>query len=95
MRVTKGELRNLQGEVEDVDEKTALIKSPSLKAPERVPLEYLVKYFKLGDHVKVLSGKYAGETGLITAIDESGDTATILSDMTRESVRIWIFHFCP
>lgn len=89
VRVCKGELLNLRGEVEDVDEKTALIKSASLKQPAKVPLEFLVKYFQLGDHVKVLSGKYAGETGLITSLDDQGDTATLLSDMTNESVRFF------
>ncbi len=45
----------------------------------------LRKFFKTGDHVKVIAGKHEGATGMIVKIQNK--VITLLSDTTREDVR--------
>ena len=49
----------------------------------------LCKYFKPGDHVKVVSGVQEGATGMVVKVD--GHVLIILSDTTKEHVS----KFCP
>jgi hypothetical protein len=44
----------------------------------------LRKFFKTGDHVKVIAGKHEGATGMIVKI--KNNVITLLSDTTREDV---------
>lgn len=44
----------------------------------------LQKYFKTGDHVKVIAGNHEGATGMI--VKNLNNVVTILSDTTREDV---------
>lgn len=37
----------------------------------KLELSYITKFFQIGDQVKILEGKYKGETGLITNIEEA------------------------
>ena len=42
------------------------------------------RYFKMGDHVKVIAGRYEGDTGLIVRVE---DTVVVLfSDLTMHEV---------
>lgn len=45
----------------------------------------LCKYFKPGDHVKVVSGVQEGATGMVVKVE--GHVLIILSDTTKEHVR--------
>ena len=47
----------------------------------------LKKSFKDGDHVKVVSGRYEGETGLIVRIEHN--LAILFSDLTMHEV-CWV-----
>jgi transcription elongation factor SPT5 len=49
-----------------------------------VPARSVRKRFKAGDHVKVMSGQNANETGLVVAVSEN--VVTFLSDMTMQEV---------
>ena len=48
----------------------------------------LRKYFKAGDHVRVIGGRYEGDTGLIVRVEDK--MVILLSDLTMGEVR-WIF----
>lgn len=47
----------------------------------------LRKVFALGDHVKVIEGKHTDQTGLVIKLD--GDSVVLLSDQTKEDVRVF------
>ena len=49
-----------------------------------IPASQLRKYFKLGDHVKVVEGRYQGEVGLVVRVEEN--IAYIFSDLMQEEV---------
>lgn len=54
------------------------------------PLEFqaseLKKHFRNGDHVKVLSGRYEGDTGLIVRIEEN--RVVLFSDLTMHELEV-------
>lgn len=52
-----------------------------------VPVNDLRKVFTAGDHVRITEGKHADETGLVIKID--GDSVVLLSDQTKEDVRVF------
>ena len=54
--------------------------------PLNFPSSELKKFFKVGDHVKVIHGKYEGDTGLILRV--LGKTAILFSDLTMHEVRL-------
>ena len=52
-----------------------------------VPGNDLRKVFAAGDHVRIIEGKHSDETGLVIKID--GDSVVLLSDQTKEDVRVF------
>lgn len=52
-----------------------------------VPANDLRKVFTAGDHVRIIEGKHIDETGLVIKID--GDSVVLLSDQTKEDVRVF------
>ncbi|KAG2735960.1 hypothetical protein G9P44_000050 [Scheffersomyces stipitis] len=52
-----------------------------------VPASDLRKIFNEGDHVRIVEGKHFDETGLVIKID--GDSVVLVSDQTREDVRVF------
>lgn len=46
----------------------------------------LRKYFRNGDHVKVLSGRYEGDTGLIVRVQPN--RVVLISDLTMHEMEI-------
>jgi transcription elongation factor SPT5 len=44
----------------------------------------LRKYFKAGDHVRVVNGRYEGDTGLIVRVEEN--LVILLSDLSMHEV---------
>jgi transcription elongation factor SPT5 len=85
--VVEGDLRNLMGIVEKVDDDSVFIrpKNKDLKGTLTFKDRQLCKFFKTGDHVKVIAGKHEGATGMIVKIQNN--VITLLSDTTREDVR--------
>jgi transcription elongation factor SPT5 len=52
-----------------------------------IPARSVRKRFKPGDHVKVMTGQNADETGLVVSIADN--IVTFLSDMSMQEVRFW------
>ena len=56
----------------------------SLQDPLEFPANELQKHFKVGDHVKVIAGRYEGDTGLIIRVEDNA--AVLFSDLTMHEV---------
>ncbi|XP_020517829.1 putative transcription elongation factor SPT5 homolog 1, partial [Amborella trichopoda] len=87
--VVRGDLKNLMGWVEKVEEESVYIRSniPSFKETLAVNEKELCKYFKPGDHVKVVSGAQEGATGML--VKGEGHVLIISSDTTKEDIRVF------
>ncbi|KAG0463072.1 hypothetical protein HPP92_021548 [Vanilla planifolia] len=87
--VVRGDLKNLKGWVEKVEENTVHIKPEMAGLPKTLAFneKELCKYFKLGDHVKVISGVQDGATGMVVKVD--GHVLIIASDTTKEDIRVF------
>uniref|UniRef100_A0ACD5ZQB5 Uncharacterized protein n=1 Tax=Avena sativa TaxID=4498 RepID=A0ACD5ZQB5_AVESA len=90
--VVKGDLKNLEGWVEKVEDTTVHIKPKISDLPKTLAFneKELCKYFKPGDHVKVVSGVQEGATGMVVKVD--GHVLIILSDTTKEHIRVFADH---
>jgi len=55
-----------------------------------MPLEFMFselrKYFKQGDHVKVVGGRYEGDTGLIVRVEQN--RVVLFSDVTMHELEV-------
>ncbi|XP_042514396.1 putative transcription elongation factor SPT5 homolog 1 [Macadamia integrifolia] len=87
--VVKGDLKNLMGFVEKVDEENIHIRPKMKGLPKTLAVneKELCKYFKPGDHVKVVSGAQEGATGMVVKVD--GHVLYIVSDTTKEDIRVF------
>ncbi|KAG0615572.1 hypothetical protein M758_5G052200 [Ceratodon purpureus] len=87
--VIEGDLRNIMGVVEKVDDDNVYITPKYKDLTETLVLKekQLQKFFKTGDHVKVIAGNHEGATGMIVKVQNS--VITILSDTTREDLRVF------
>lgn len=74
--VTMASLANVEFRPDDVDKFG--------KRLIAVPAGHVRKYFGPGEHVKILAGVFAGETGTITAVHE--DTVSIYSDVVHKEI---------
>uniref|UniRef100_A0A8C4QQR9 Transcription elongation factor SPT5 n=1 Tax=Eptatretus burgeri TaxID=7764 RepID=A0A8C4QQR9_EPTBU len=88
VEVCEGELINLQGQVLSVDGNkiTIMPKHEDLKDPLEFPAHELKKYFRIGDHVKVIDGRYEGDTGLIVRAEEN--FVILFSDLTMHELKV-------
>ncbi|KAK9106284.1 hypothetical protein Syun_022295 [Stephania yunnanensis] len=87
--VVRGDLKNLMGWVEKVEEEIVHIR-PNMKGLPRtlaVNEKDLCKYFKPGDHVKVVTGAQEGATGMVVKVD--GHVLILVSDTTKEDIRVF------
>jgi transcription elongation factor SPT5 len=96
--VVSGDLKNLEATVASIhpDQNKLLLRphlpgaegKPSTSAADLVdaaPHE-LRKLFRVGDHVRAVSGPRAGESGLVVRVD--GGVVALLSDATRAEVQV-------
>ncbi|XP_001947840.1 transcription elongation factor SPT5 [Acyrthosiphon pisum] len=88
VEVCAGELMNLQGKVLSTDGDTVLImpKHENLNTPLEFMFNELRKYFKQGDHVKVVGGRYEGDTGLIVRVEQN--RVVLFSDVTMHELEV-------
>ena len=56
-----------------------------LKDTLEFPAHELRKHFRIGDHVRVIAGRYEGDTGLVVRVEEN--LAIVFSDLTMHEVR--------
>ncbi|KAL6635202.1 hypothetical protein ACP70R_027873 [Stipagrostis hirtigluma subsp. patula] len=90
--VIRGDLKNLKGSVEKVEDGTVHIQPKVSGLPKTLAFgeKDLCKYFNPGDHVKVVSGVQEGVTGMVVKVE--GHVLIILSDTTKEHIRVFADH---
>ncbi|KAI3839833.1 hypothetical protein MKW98_010138, partial [Papaver atlanticum] len=90
--VVKGDLKNLMGWVEKVEEDNVHIrpKVKGLCTTVAVNEKYVCKSFKPGDHVKVVFGAHKGVSGMVIKVNSN--VLIILSDATKEEIRVFAEH---
>lgn len=87
--IVKGDLKNLKGWVEKVEEDTVHIKPNEKGLPATLAIgdRELCKYFEPGNHVKVVAGATEGATGMVVSVE--GHVVNIVSDTTKELLRVF------
>ncbi|KAG6671691.1 hypothetical protein I3842_16G016700 [Carya illinoinensis] len=87
--VIKGDLKNLKGWVEKVEEENVHIRPEMKGLPKTLAVneKELCKYFEPGNHVKVVSGTQEGATGMVVKVEQH--VLIILSDTTKEHIRVF------
>ncbi|XP_052861646.1 transcription elongation factor SPT5 [Anopheles cruzii] len=88
VEVCVGDLMNLQAKIIAIDGSliTVMPKHEELRDPLIFKASELRKYFKTGDHVKVLAGRYEGETGLIVRVESA--RVVLVSDLTMHELEV-------
>ena len=88
VQVVEGELTNLQGKILAIDGNKITIqpKHEDLKDPLDFQAHELEKYFVQGDHVRVIGGKYEGDTGLVVRVEPH--CAYLFSDLTMHELKV-------
>lgn len=88
VEVCSGDLENLQATVIAIDGSliTVMPKHEDLKDPLIFKTNELRKYFKTGDHAKVLGGRYEGETGLIVRVEPN--RVVMVSDLSMHELEV-------
>uniref|UniRef100_A0A803NHN8 Transcription elongation factor SPT5 n=1 Tax=Cannabis sativa TaxID=3483 RepID=A0A803NHN8_CANSA len=87
--VVKGDLKNLKGWVEKVEEDNVHIRPEMKGLPKTLAVneKELCKYFEPGNHVKVVSGTQEGATGMVVKVEQH--VLIIISDTTKEHIRVF------
>ncbi|XP_066991962.2 transcription elongation factor SPT5-like [Anabrus simplex] len=88
VEVCEGELKFLQGSVVAVEGDTVLVKPRHhlLNDTLNFVSTELHKCFRVGDHVRVLAGKYEGDTGLVVLVAE--DRVVLFSDVSMHELEV-------
>ncbi|XP_015790153.1 transcription elongation factor SPT5-like [Tetranychus urticae] len=88
VEVCEGELVHLQGKVVAVDGSkiTMIPQHDDLKDPLEFQAHELKKYFRVGDHVKVMAGRYEGDTGLVVRVLEN--QIILFSDLSMHEIKV-------
>lgn len=61
-----------------------LFRFTSYQDPLEFQAQELQKHFKMGDHVKVIGGRYEGDTGLIVRVEDN--MVVLFADLTMHEV---------
>lgn len=89
IRVVKGDLTGISGTVVTIEDKQVIFK-PNIEGFNDImkyDAAYVVKFFEPGDDVRVIEGKYKGETGIVTKLD--GSYAYISLDQSNREIKIF------
>ena len=95
VEIIEGDLVNMRGKLLSISGSTVKIKpSDTSELGDTTEVEFLVtqvmKYIPVSAHVKVISGRYANETGVVVNVErlegENDSTAVILTDMTQKEI---------
>ncbi|KDQ56765.1 hypothetical protein JAAARDRAFT_36254 [Jaapia argillacea MUCL 33604] len=78
-----GVVQSIEGDIVSLTAKGLEIDGTKIEVPARS----VRKRFKPGDHVKVMTGKNADETGLVVSVAEN--VVTFLSDMSMQEVSVF------
>jgi transcription elongation factor SPT5 len=88
VEVFEGEQSGVQGTVQSVEQDTVTVVPIGVDfdgQKVQIPARSVRKRFKPGDHVKVMTGTNADETGLVVSVADN--VVTFLSDMSLQEVR--------
>ncbi|KAJ8760502.1 hypothetical protein K2173_015169 [Erythroxylum novogranatense] len=87
--VVKGELKNLKGRVEKVEEDNVYIRPEMKGLPKTLIVneKELCKHFEAGKNVKVVSGAHEGATGMVVEVDNH--VLFIVNITTKEEIRVF------
>lgn len=91
MIIVKGDFRNVSGAVLMVVGEYVKIKPDkhmNTVQTMNIPLAHVRKLFEEGDHIKVLSGPSAGETGLVTSVNGASNGLTVFTDANRVIIQV-------
>lgn len=94
VEVFEGEQAGVHGVVEEISQDVVTITASGVDIEGQkvdLPARSVRKRFKPGDHVKVMAGKNADETGLVVSVAES--VVTFISDMSMQEVPITLTVF--
>ena len=94
IEVFEGEQAGLHGVVEEVAQEVVTITAHGLDIDGQkmeIPARSVRKRFKPGDHVKVMAGQNADETGLVVSIADN--VVTFVSDMSMQEVFISLSYY--
>lgn len=88
VEVCAGDLANLQARIVAIDGAmiTVMPKHEDLRDPLVFKPSELRKHFRQGDHVKVLAGRYEGDTGLIVRVEPA--RIVLVSDLTMHELEV-------
>ena len=90
VEVFEGEQAGVGGVIESLDGEVVVIDlGEEALGGQRieVPAKSVRKSFRAGDHIKVLAGKHADETGLVVKVEEG--VTTFLSDLSLKEVSVF------
>ncbi|KAI5117912.1 hypothetical protein M0805_003604 [Coniferiporia weirii] len=90
VEVFEGEQAGVHGVVESISNDVVTLRAIGVDIEGQkvdVPARSVRKRFKLGDHVKVMSGQNADETGLVVSVVDN--VVTFLSDMSMQEVSVF------
>ncbi|PKI85165.1 Spt5p [Malassezia vespertilionis] len=90
VEVFEGEQAGVTGRVETIEDEVVTLELPheALDGQKiEVPAKSVRKQFRAGDHVKVLAGKHADETGLVVKVEDG--ITTFLSDLSLTEVSVF------
>lgn len=95
VRVVEGDLVNLMGIVVSTNTANDIVRVMPLHEEIKdtildFQVRQLIKYVKVGDHIKVVSGMYSGETGTVVAVDDSdgAPVAIVLVDSMAKEIQV-------
>eukprot|EP01083_Nonionella_stella_P086624 240793_1 len=90
VKVIKGDLVNLTGKVVSVKGEKVMVmpNHGDLTEPLALAPAELQKYFTVGSHVKVMSGPFKDETGLIVRVDDDEEVISFFSDISSKQIRV-------
>ena len=88
VEVVEGDLKHLTGIVKTVENDKIVIlpKHKDINEPLEFVASELRKFFKAGDHVKVTTGTYEGDTGLIVRVED--DQCVLFSDISMHELKV-------
>lgn len=87
VKVTRGDVKGLTGTVHTASDGIVCIIPHVEELCDKkyeFPVDELSKFFEVGDHVKVIAGRYAGITGMIVATEDT--SASIICDVTKNVI---------
>lgn len=88
IEVVEGELINLTGKILSIDGPKILMmpKHEDLRDPIEFQVHEVRKFFKVGDHIKIIGGQFEGDTGLVVRVEEK--QIVMFSDLTQHEIKV-------